>query len=212
MVASRRGTALADIAFHHLGQKIVDGDYAPGHRVRDVDIANELRVSRTPIREAIQRLQRIGLIDISPSRYTQVAPLSPETTEHWCDFAAQQMRTTARLVAIGASEAERVQAAVLVGELHDTIGEPRAYARAYSNVYLYLLEHTANPLHASLLSEPVLAITRVLAASKSDPARAGEVRSALRDLAEAFLKSDGHAAERGVVNMHVLLSPRKPVV
>jgi hypothetical protein len=52
---------------------IVRGVLAPGVRLRDQDIAQALGVSRTPVREAIRRLQDEGLVVAEASRWTKVA-------------------------------------------------------------------------------------------------------------------------------------------
>lgn len=54
---------------------IIAGDLAPGERLKDGELTDALRVSRTPVREAIGRLQQVGLIRTAPNRYTLVSPL-----------------------------------------------------------------------------------------------------------------------------------------
>jgi DNA-binding GntR family transcriptional regulator len=54
---------------------IVSGDLAPNARLRDQDLAERLGVSRTPVREALQRLEDEGLVETSPRASTRVAPL-----------------------------------------------------------------------------------------------------------------------------------------
>ncbi|MFE4949147.1 GntR family transcriptional regulator [Leifsonia sp. NPDC056665] len=54
---------------------IITGDLAPGERLKDGELTDALRVSRTPVREAIGRLQQVGLIRTAPNRYTLVSPL-----------------------------------------------------------------------------------------------------------------------------------------
>ena len=56
---------------------IVQGQLTPGEDVRDVAIAAQLGVSRTPVREAILQLQQEGLIESRPQGWTRVAPLDP---------------------------------------------------------------------------------------------------------------------------------------
>jgi DNA-binding GntR family transcriptional regulator len=51
----------ADVHQELLGQ-ILRGRYAPGQRIRDTDLAEELGVSRTPVREALLRLEREGFV------------------------------------------------------------------------------------------------------------------------------------------------------
>src|SRR5690606_3454106 len=65
--------ALGDVVYSVLGTAIRDGVLPAGRRLRDVEVAEALGVSRTPVREALQRLARIGLVEVSASRYTKVA-------------------------------------------------------------------------------------------------------------------------------------------
>jgi DNA-binding GntR family transcriptional regulator len=60
---------------------IVDGDLAPGEIVKDNDIAAALGVSRTPVREALLHLEREGLIESLPGRWTRVAQLDASLSE-----------------------------------------------------------------------------------------------------------------------------------
>lgn len=59
---------------------IVAGDLAPGERLKDAELTEALRVSRTPVREAISRLAQVGLIRTAPNRYTLVAPMDDVET------------------------------------------------------------------------------------------------------------------------------------
>jgi len=52
------GTILSDEVYSCIGAAILDGRLRPGQRLRDVDLAAELGISRTPVREALQRLER----------------------------------------------------------------------------------------------------------------------------------------------------------
>ncbi|MCA9876716.1 MAG: GntR family transcriptional regulator [Thermomicrobiales bacterium] len=54
---------------------IVSGAMPPGSRLRDSDLAAEMQVSRTPVREALQRLEDEGLVQTIPGSQTRVAPL-----------------------------------------------------------------------------------------------------------------------------------------
>ncbi|WP_418154097.1 GntR family transcriptional regulator [Actinoalloteichus caeruleus] len=72
-----RRTLLRDTAFHLLRDAIVTGTLAPGERLRDTELEHWLGVSRTPIREALARLEQAGLVHTVPGRSTVVAPLNP---------------------------------------------------------------------------------------------------------------------------------------
>lgn len=72
--ALKRGL-LRDDVYTRLRDAIVDGTFAPGEQLRDVELAEWLGVSRTPVREAILRLGAAGLVSTAPGRSTTVAPL-----------------------------------------------------------------------------------------------------------------------------------------
>ncbi|MCG8482538.1 MAG: GntR family transcriptional regulator [Clostridia bacterium] len=55
--------SLSNTVFDILREKILKGDYLPGEKIKESNIANELNVSRTPIREAFKQLEQEGLIE-----------------------------------------------------------------------------------------------------------------------------------------------------
>lgn len=63
-------------------QAIHNGTLVPGQHISDGEIAQQFGVSRTPVREAIQRLREIGLIETSSGRFTRVIDVTPEQTQH----------------------------------------------------------------------------------------------------------------------------------
>src|SRR5688572_4529313 len=70
--------SLATDAYDVLLRAIVSGELAPGQRIRDRDLAEQLSVSRMPVREALKRLEDEGLVETVPNLETRVAPVRPE--------------------------------------------------------------------------------------------------------------------------------------
>lgn len=68
---------LRDQVYRQVLDSIHRGDPAPGRRVRDTDLAVRLGVSRTPVREALLRLAREGVLDADMGRGFRVPPLDP---------------------------------------------------------------------------------------------------------------------------------------
>jgi DNA-binding GntR family transcriptional regulator len=66
---------LRDDVYRRLRDAIVDGTFAPGEQLRDLELAAWLGVSRTPVREALLRLAQCGLVQAQPGRSTAVSPL-----------------------------------------------------------------------------------------------------------------------------------------
>jgi DNA-binding GntR family transcriptional regulator len=66
---------LRDEAYVRLRDAILDGTLEAGEQLRDAQLSAWLGISRTPIREALARLEESGLVESAPNRYTRVAPL-----------------------------------------------------------------------------------------------------------------------------------------
>jgi len=73
-------SAVVTRVFEEIVSAIDAGRLQPGDRVSDALLAEQLGVSRTPVREALQRLREIGLIEASASRFTRVRIVSPQDT------------------------------------------------------------------------------------------------------------------------------------
>lgn len=71
-------SATVTAVYERLLDEILTGVRKGGDLIHDRDIATEFSVSRTPVREAIQMLRSLGIVEASASRYTRVAQLGPE--------------------------------------------------------------------------------------------------------------------------------------
>lgn len=67
---------LRELVYEELKQLIVKGKILPGTRMMEVDLAQELGVSRTPVREAIRKLEKEGLVTIEPRRGAYASEIS----------------------------------------------------------------------------------------------------------------------------------------
>jgi DNA-binding GntR family transcriptional regulator len=70
--------SLTDKAYHHIKGLILSGQIRGGEKVPEEMIADIFKVSRTPIREALRKLEQYGLIYIKPRSYAVVVKLEPE--------------------------------------------------------------------------------------------------------------------------------------
>ena len=66
---------LRDTAYSAIRDAIVDGTLAPDERLHDVELCARLNLSRTPVREALARLEDEGLVETIPQRFTRVRPI-----------------------------------------------------------------------------------------------------------------------------------------
>ncbi len=65
-------------AYRTIKTRILENRYQPGHQILEQQLADDLGMSRTPVREALIRLHNEGLVELIPRRGMRVVPLSPE--------------------------------------------------------------------------------------------------------------------------------------
>jgi DNA-binding GntR family transcriptional regulator len=146
---------LAEGVLRHLSRDIVSGVLAPGQRLLELQLAAELGVSRSPVREAIHRLATEGLVEIRPRRGAFVATLTPKDLEDVFDVRQQLERMaaglaastgTARVAELRAADAECAAAAAA----GDVLGFFESNDRLHSliselsgNAYLHQLQRGA---------------------------------------------------------------------
>ncbi|NLL93584.1 MAG: GntR family transcriptional regulator [Clostridiales bacterium] len=73
---------LRDVVFNTLREAILTGDLEPGERLMEIKLADKLGVSRTPIREAIRKLELEGLVNMTPRKGAVVAEISKEDLQN----------------------------------------------------------------------------------------------------------------------------------
>ena len=93
---------LRELVCENIRQAIIDGTFSPGERLMEIQLADEMGVSRTPVREAIRKLELEGLVVMIPRRGTYVADISiKDITEIY------EVRTCLDVLAAGLA-AERI--------------------------------------------------------------------------------------------------------
>ena len=98
-VAPLKRRRLVDGAAETLRKAILDGRFLPGARLRQTDLADQLAISRTPIREALVRLQQEGLVDLLPGGGVRVKLLELDEAVELYDLREMLDGLAARLAA-----------------------------------------------------------------------------------------------------------------
>jgi DNA-binding GntR family transcriptional regulator len=80
------GESLAEQAYRALKQKIFDFSFLPGDRLSESDLAESLGLSRTPLRQALQRLQHEGFVEPQPKIGWVLSPLRFDRIDALYDF------------------------------------------------------------------------------------------------------------------------------
>src|SRR5438876_726400 len=105
--------SLTQIVYQTLRDAIISKRLPPGQRVSEASLARQLRVSKTPVREALLRLQAIGLVEADGGRGGRIVRPSAELIRHTYEVRGSLESLAARLAAARASPAQRSQLAEL---------------------------------------------------------------------------------------------------
>jgi DNA-binding GntR family transcriptional regulator len=152
-----RTRSRADFVFESLRDAIADGRIAVGERVREEEIARDLGVSRTPVREALQRLQQRGLLVFGAGRGLVVAELSQHQVLQLYAMREILEGSAARFAAQHATAADVTILYRLQKELADAKPDAlllvtlnrRFHQAIYEAAYNQYLLQTLNMLHDS---------------------------------------------------------------
>lgn len=188
---------LSDFAFRHISAGILNGEFEPGERIRDTDLARELGISRSPVREALLRLQRAGLVRIEPSRYTRVAELDRRSARRAVSYASTLLSIAVVEALSGSTPSAQQQlerAAAALGRSQsaaaraERVGELLQLASALASTPL-LVEH---------LAEAELVARFALRSVTSGPSDSSLLRALAGDFAATLRAGDLGEIDRAV--------------
>ena len=111
---------LRDMVFDVLMNAIMQGQLSPGERVLEVQLADEMGVSRTPVREAIRRLELEGFVVMVPRKGAYVAGLSIDDVESVYEIRTALETLAVRLAAQRMEAADYEQLDELAGKMQQT--------------------------------------------------------------------------------------------
>ena len=100
------GLPRGEVAYRYIRSGIQDGEFSPGERLREIDLAKQIGLSRTPIREALSRLETEGLVAHDATRGVVVAELDYSMVTELYYMREVLEGSAARLAAQHASDVE----------------------------------------------------------------------------------------------------------
>lgn len=202
---SSDSTNFADQAYQIIEARIVQIKYPPQHLLSELQLSQELGISRTPIREALRRLADDKLIQILPRKGAFVTDVELKQYLHLLDLRRDLERFVTTRAAKRRDEQQRVRMEQLIKELRDGIMEPDQAVFVYSDkAYKDLIvEASRNPFINTMIG-PLHAHSRRFWYFHRNLWDDGEAQAAIeRHLAvmEAVAQGDAALAERAVENL-----------
>jgi DNA-binding GntR family transcriptional regulator len=146
----RDSESLHDGVLSHVRDAIVEGRLAPGSRIPERDLCEQLGVSRTPLREALKVLAAEGLVELLPNRGARVRTFTADDVRYYFELMAGLEAAAGRLAC------KRITAAEIaaIEELHyDMYGhyirrELPAYFRLNQAIHMSIMAGARNPVLA----------------------------------------------------------------
>ncbi len=179
---------------------IASGDLAPGERVDEVRLADRLRVSRTPVREALNRLVAQNILVAGEKRGVRVARHSEEELSQIFEVMYEIEATCARMASqrltlLARSEIERAQAdCVRTAET----GDRAAYLRANESLHRAIYRATGNRFMEGLALEFRHRTAPVRATKFSSPEALIASARSHEALLESIFSADSQRASLGM--------------
>lgn len=200
----QRGSTLRDDVYSVIAEAILDGRLEPGLTLKDVELAESLGVSRTPVREALQRLERIGLVEVSANRWTRVSIPDHKLYEDSREFMVYMMGNTLSMALPRCSDEDLDTALGMLDEViaASDADDHRRLVLANATFFRFLMDAGGNAVMRTVMDEADYAMRRNTVGWQpygEDPVERRDDYLALRDAVEA---RDGDAAEALIRQRH----------
>ncbi|MDR1935226.1 MAG: GntR family transcriptional regulator [Candidatus Accumulibacter sp.] len=144
---SRKPTTLVDRVYQEIQNKILNNVLGAGYQALEQELAEEMGISRTPVREALIRLQRDGLVEVVPRHGMRVLPISLTDIQE-----IHEILTSLEGLAVGLAAARRLSPKELdlldrstkkMDEAHEK-SDLKAWAQADEDFHCNLIELSGN--------------------------------------------------------------------
>jgi DNA-binding GntR family transcriptional regulator len=201
---------IADHAYFELRDRIVTLDLAPGAMLREDALMRELEIGRTPLREAIKRLELENLVAVRPRRGTFVTDVDAADIGHIAEVRAELEGQAAELAARRLDDEAGAVARALIDELEDReeASDREALMRLDERIHRFVYRTARNPYLAQTLERYFALSLRVWHLVLDRVPGLGAAVHDQRSLLEALLAHDPRRARR-LMHEHVLAFERE---
>jgi len=178
-----------------IGAAIVEEQFAPGERLKEVELASAFGVSRASVREALRHLESRGLVRILPQRGAQVTLLSRQELENLFEIRAVLLGLAARDAARRATPSTRGALDAQLTKLSAAHEQAGAYARASAAMVEVLAHLSGNEQLAEMIGAFAQRIGRYTRLGLAARERRARSLANWRRLVQAIARNDAARAE-----------------
>lgn len=189
---------LREVVSETMREAIVNGTLKPGERLMEIQLAEELGVSRTPVREAIRKLELEGFVVMIPRRGTYVAGLSIKDINEVFEIRTALDVLAAGLAAERITEEELEQMERLMVEIGEHIdkGDMDAIITLDSEFHDILYKASRNDRLVGIINNLREQFTRFRSISIAYPGRLKNTLEEHRQLVEAIAQRNSDTAQQ----------------
>ncbi len=146
---------LPDILTRDISEKIIRNEIKPGQRILESKIAEEMGVSRSPVREALRILEKNRLVELIPRKGARVTEITAQHIEWYYDIYEALYSLVARKAAENANEDDikRMQEALKNIEIAAANGDVEAYYNGTFEFAAVGMQAARNPLLEQMVME-----------------------------------------------------------
>lgn len=195
---------LRDVVFKTLRQGILTGELKPGERLMEIHLANRLGVSRTPIREAIRKLELEGLVIMIPRRGAEVAQITEKNLQDVLEVRRELDAFAAKLACQRMNEEQRAELKE-AEEAFETAVETKdatVIARADVAFHDIILKSAGNERLSQLVNNLAEQVYRYRFEYVKDKTSHSRLIEEHRNICNSIIKGDKEAAAMAV-GIHV---------
>ena len=191
---------LREVVFENIRSAIQSGELRPGERLMEVQLAESLGVSRTPVREAIRKLEKAGLVTITPRRGVYVAEISLEDTENILEIRACLEGKAAELAAIRmtADQKQALENCLEAFVSHMKANRMKEALREDLHFHLIIRQASKNQQLIQILEDLSEQVNRFRMVYLKDAAEAPSLPEEHAKLLQALLDQDPRAARKAM--------------
>ncbi|MGI0086144.1 MAG: GntR family transcriptional regulator [Nitrososphaerales archaeon] len=198
--------SLADTVYRSIKEKILNHEIPRGARIRDEELAGQLGVSRTPIREAIRTLIRDGLVEVVPRSMTRVRNFTEQDIIEIFDIRIELESFAARKSAghIPQVQLQNLRSLHEAAEEGLRAGSPKAALEFDREMHRVILESCGNERLKQMMLNINDSVAFFRKLGERSPAHRG-FNYRHREIMRALFRKDGDAAAKAL-SEHILMS------
>lgn len=189
MVSSAKSPALSEIAYEHILERIVSFVFKPGHPIIEEEICGTLEISRTPLREALRRLEAEGFVHKVRNRGTFVRNISYEDIREICDIRKVFELYAMRNCVGNAPEADILEVKAMLDVLGPDSPD-EAYFQSDKSLHALIMRYCMNSRMVSYTRSLDAQLGMIRVVSAHGPKRLQHSQKEHLAIVEAMLKED----------------------